>query len=482
MAALHFFASRFTQALMAISAQEGVSTLSVAQLLDLHLRIPAYQRPYRWEPATALQLLDDITHALHDTQRPDVPYVLGAVILHREDPQPQRPLNVVDGQQRLLTLRMLLAQLDPQRHALHLPEPPARTETPDLPPVLQVWRALRQRCQPLTEAVRLRLAEYIRTRCQLICVTTDDLDEAFRIFDSQNYRGKTLAPHDLLKAYHLREMQHESHAMQAAVVQRWESVPDSDLSRLFGTYLYRIVQWSRQRKAPQFTLHDIGLFKGISAADLHSPVARYHASAQAMLPALEHVAPTAVPPSGAPDLAQRVAAHSRFQLDMPLRAGRLFFEMVDFMLPELERIVHSGFDDTQRPFCYYQTKPNPDDPTHTTLAPGDPRLRYVTELYVAALLLYVNKFGPQHLEEARHTLFRWAYALRINYQRLQYASVDNLACGHGTQSPALFVLLRNALSPQDIYHVQPATPQPPKSSNAQVQQLFALLTPTAPHP
>ena len=39
---------------------------------------------------------------------------------------------------------------------------------------------------------------------------TDDVDEAFRVFDSQNYRGKALAPHDLLKAHHLREMREET--------------------------------------------------------------------------------------------------------------------------------------------------------------------------------------------------------------------------------------------------------------------------------
>ncbi|VTM47205.1 Uncharacterised protein [Klebsiella pneumoniae] len=41
----------------------------------------------------------------------------------------------------------------------------------------------------------------------------------FRVFDSQNYRGKPLAPHDLLKAHHLREMHDESAAMKVAVVE-----------------------------------------------------------------------------------------------------------------------------------------------------------------------------------------------------------------------------------------------------------------------
>ena len=51
-----------------------------------------------------------------------------------------------------------------------------------------------------------RLLEYIKTNCELIVVITENLSEAFQFFDSQNARGKKLYPHDLLKAYHLREM------------------------------------------------------------------------------------------------------------------------------------------------------------------------------------------------------------------------------------------------------------------------------------
>lgn len=67
-------------------------------------------------------------------------------------------------------------------------------------------------------------------------IVTDDIDEAFRVFDSQNYRGKPLAPHDLLKAHHLREMHDESAAMKVAVVEAWEAVNDEDLDRLFSTF------------------------------------------------------------------------------------------------------------------------------------------------------------------------------------------------------------------------------------------------------
>jgi Protein of unknown function DUF262 len=90
--------------------EDGVSAVGVGELLGQNLHIPHYQRPYSWEPTTALQLVDDVKEALKDPERSDVPYVLGAVILHQNGDG----LDVVDGQQRLLTLRMILAILDPK--------------------------------------------------------------------------------------------------------------------------------------------------------------------------------------------------------------------------------------------------------------------------------------------------------------------------------------------------------------------------------
>jgi hypothetical protein len=40
--------------------EDSVSAVRVGELLEQNLQIPGYQRPYSWEPATALQLLDDI--------------------------------------------------------------------------------------------------------------------------------------------------------------------------------------------------------------------------------------------------------------------------------------------------------------------------------------------------------------------------------------------------------------------------------------
>ena len=57
---------------------EGVSVVRVGELIADNLRIPPHQRPYRWAPSTALQLLNDISDAFHDEKRSAIPYVLGS--------------------------------------------------------------------------------------------------------------------------------------------------------------------------------------------------------------------------------------------------------------------------------------------------------------------------------------------------------------------------------------------------------------------
>lgn len=412
----------------------GVSAISVQDLLGQKLRIPEYQRPYSWRPATALQLMDDLKDA--QTRDQDAPYVLGAVILHECSDERGDWLDVVDGQQRLLTLRMILAAL--QSESL-FPQRPADDENET--PVLLVWRALKHRLSGLEATEKASLRDFISTQCQLVRVVTDDVDEAFRVFDSQNYRGKPLAPHDLLKAYHLREMQGESAAMKAGVVETWESVRDDELDRLFSTFLYRIARWSRGRSAPGFSIHDIAMFKGISPqthGGTLTPGERYHLAAQAAMPLL-----TAWVAPGTQD--SRDAQHSRFQLDAPLIAGRPFFEMVSFMLEEmatLEKEVKQSIS----PF-----------------GPSQSRYRYVYELFAAALLYYKNKFGSKSLAQARGKLFAWAYALRVEMTRVQFVSADSRARGKGDTAGSPFVLMRNAVKEQAIQRlsvaVKPCRPE-----------------------
>lgn len=426
---------------MAILASE-IAAVTVGELLGQNLRIPHYQRPYSWRPETALQLLSDIRDS-HRANTQSV-YVLGSVILHAHD----RELDVVDGQQRLLTLTLLLRLLSPDTHptpftplggAAHDAGANGPSRARASTPIGRVERALALGMSDLHGAERAALEDYVRGQCQLVKIVTDDADEAFRVFDSQNYRGRSLAPHDLLKAHHLREMQNDSQASKAAVVEAWESAGSDALDQLFSTYLYRIIKWSRGESAPGFTTHDIHMFKGISQRGDLMPSERYHSAAQSVLPVLDawHRAGAVTTHAHAQDpshdgrLQHSHTLHSRFQLDTPVLAGRAFFEMTEFLLGELREFMSEDFpiprSGESMPFAVWSR---------------DSYYRKCVELFIAAKLYYVNRFGHEHLRVASDALFAWAFSPRVALLRVQHASINKHARG-SAETPAAFELIRN---------------------------------------
>lgn len=75
--------------------------LTVSHLLQLNgLSIPAYQRPYKWTGRNTNQLFQDI-----QVYKDQSAYRLGALVFHR-DKSESEVLNIVDGQQRTLTLML----------------------------------------------------------------------------------------------------------------------------------------------------------------------------------------------------------------------------------------------------------------------------------------------------------------------------------------------------------------------------------------
>jgi Protein of unknown function DUF262 len=88
-------------------------TLTVGELFSGSniFRMPIYQRPFSWDEDTALQLFADIDKAM---AKPDHhasgEYFLGPIIVAKNGSS-SSPLDVVDGQQRLVTLSAIFAIL-----------------------------------------------------------------------------------------------------------------------------------------------------------------------------------------------------------------------------------------------------------------------------------------------------------------------------------------------------------------------------------
>ncbi len=77
--------------------------LTVKELLsDNSLTIPLYQRPYKWTGKNVNQLFSDI--AIHKDKSS---YRLGTIVFHQEEDKK----NIVDGQQRTITLLLAVRAL-----------------------------------------------------------------------------------------------------------------------------------------------------------------------------------------------------------------------------------------------------------------------------------------------------------------------------------------------------------------------------------
>ena len=81
-------------------------------LVDRSLHIPPYQRIYCWQEKTVNRLLNDLL-----TANFNVPYCMGNIILQ----QKTDGYDIIDGQQRLVTLSLLLQELGMDKGVSLLP-------------------------------------------------------------------------------------------------------------------------------------------------------------------------------------------------------------------------------------------------------------------------------------------------------------------------------------------------------------------------
>ncbi len=238
---------------------------------DFVFHIPRYQRPYAWTTEHAGVLLADLLSAVNpeeivDTEKLD-PYFLGSIVLIKDD---KPDSEVVDGQQRLVTLTILLSvlrhlippkknELDcyirevgksllgiPDRFRLEVRERDRKffrkfiqeedgfTKLKDLNELLpDSQQNIRDNAilflseiEKIPELERERLAKFILKRCYLVAVWTSDLDSAYRIFSILNDRGLELYHTDILKSEIIGTLLQD----QDMYSQKWEELED-DLGR-----------------------------------------------------------------------------------------------------------------------------------------------------------------------------------------------------------------------------------------------------------
>ena len=154
-------------------------------ILSSSLSIPEYQRPYKWAASHVNQLLDDVIKHKHKKS-----YRLGTVVLHKDvDNTDVGYLNIVDGQQRLLTLTLICHFLD-SSHLVSIKLLEHSFDSNTSKENLQHNAAIiSSRLNQLSKEEKEELTDFLLNKCELIKVVLDDLSEAFQFFDSQNSRG-----------------------------------------------------------------------------------------------------------------------------------------------------------------------------------------------------------------------------------------------------------------------------------------------------
>ncbi len=410
-------------------------------ITDINLVIPNYQRPYKWTAKNAIQLFDDIIDAKNGNKET---YRVGTLILHQEG---ESTYNIVDGQQRTITFSLLLKALG--AGLISFLEQPLANNPHNTRNIPNNFRTLERRVNNMIDdRDKKELRDYIENNCELIVVITEDISEAFQFFDSQNARGKKLYPHDLLKAYHLREMNDLDAVETEKVVKGWEDLDQKELSALFSDYLYRVKEWTKGNKAWELTEHNIHKFKGITRQD-NFPYAQFYKGAFAYAETVNHSAMPFV--SGMRNL-------KPFQLDTPIVAGKPFFDYAKHYFEILKDIQNN--DKYEGYFI------NDNDIIKTldlrTYKNGVGN-RITRLLFDTAILLYVDRFCPERpakmdlemIDQFVVFAFIWAYSLRAQYYNVGWLSAQNYIMGNKEvkNSFNIYKIITEADSPVSLLSV-----------------------------
>ena len=200
---------------------------SAGKLLSENLNIPNYQRGYCWESNQIKPFLESLWNA-----DKDIPYHLGTVIVHITKSGSNEVWDIVDGQQRLITLSILIYLLNNNdigsskcdsrlQKCLDCKYAPVllRCSTDDGDMLWHVHRSaeiIREwiNCHPIDNK---KLKDFLcapqwkdckGTVCLTVVKITGEgnLPLAWTFFNSINSGGKSLSDYDLLKAHHLRYM------------------------------------------------------------------------------------------------------------------------------------------------------------------------------------------------------------------------------------------------------------------------------------
>ncbi|MCB1177884.1 MAG: hypothetical protein KDK36_09925, partial [Leptospiraceae bacterium] len=272
--------------------------------------------------------------------------------------------------------------------------------------------------------------DYLLNNCTIVQIVTDKEQEAFQFFDSQNTRGKELAPHDLLKSYHLREMNNEDETVKIEIINQWEGLNQKNLDGLFKNYLYPLTQWFKEEDGLGYSSSKINVFKGIKNSNFYN-FSIYHKASNLFIEQFNVNESYELLPS---------KPWNQFQLTQPLIGGKRFFFFTLHYGDLLKKI--------QNKIKIFHNNPPEQIPNN---GPGD---IYIKQLYECSLLFFADRFGYESLTESvMQQLYTWSYSLRLVMHAVYIQSINKYAIGKHDRinyGKNIFRLISEMAVPEEI--------------------------------
>lgn len=356
------------------------------------LCIPSYQRPYRWKAAKHVrQLLEDLHRESHKSVSE---YRIGTIILH--ETKADKILEIVDGQQRLLTLSLLCLALGKEEGLSLLLKEFSHQDTKNN--LRYNFNYIKRYLDAFDEKDRKRLYQFIIEKCTVVVIKLTDISEAFQLFDSQNARGKSLKPVDLLKAYHLRLLDEQEANLKLKLVSTWEhNIDKNNLNNILGEYIFRLRYWLRKDWEYYFSKDKIEEFKGINLVDSIKKGQFYPYMRTALVN----------------------SQNVNFQVNELVINGQRFFEFTAHYVEVFQRLNKFIQSDEMKGLFSYRGSHRP----------GDKSLK---NLYLIILMFYYDKFGQDiNFIPFAKELYRWVYTERLRKKRISFQTIINLLKNNG---------------------------------------------------
>lgn len=362
-----------------------LKTMSLKDLFNLKLTIPDYQRIYCWNDNNIKTLWNNLK------EMPEgLDYHLGAIILQCQDDG----YDIIDGQQRLVTLTLILRALGYEGN---------------MPLLLQRFKS-QEACDNISNA-KYVIQEIKGWDCDennlmlnnilshltfsVLLLKSNNLDLAYTFFSNQNSRGVRLSDYDILKAHHLRFLiTNDSQAEHLA--RRWNTISqdtDSDnepfIHKTLGLYLFRIRKWMRKHSCDEM--------------NSNRPIKDEY-SAAPLIPG--------IPPFG-----------ERFYFYEKIQGGAHFFAFTDYFVDLYKQFVKTPQVLLLRRYLL-----------------GESHWKYESVIETV-LFAYFSKFGKQYLSEALFCIAGSIAQHRYEARAIQYKINEHV------QNNELVMMIDQASSP-----------------------------------